>query len=237
MIVLEDVSKKYNDQIALKNIGFSSSKKEIISIIGPSGSGKSTLLRTIAGLEVPDEGNIYIDGTKASARGPNCQKIGMVFQNFQLFPHMNVIENLTYAPRKVLGMSAKEAKEKAKSYLKTFGLSAKIKAMPAELSGGQKQRVSIIRALMMNPEIILFDEPTSALDPEKVKDVADVIKSLKKDMLIIVITHHVALAKAISDRIIFMAEGQILGDQDAALFFKKPKSHRARLFLEKVKDF
>jgi polar amino acid transport system ATP-binding protein len=239
MIRIKNIAKKYGDQIALKDINFSSAKGNIISVIGPSGSGKSTLLRIIAGLEKADEGNLYIDDEKVTKRNlKKCRKkIGMVFQNFHLFPHMNVIENLTYAPKKVLGMNSKEAKDKAKDYLKQFGLSAKIKAMPNGLSGGQKQRVSIIRSLMMNPEIILFDEPTSALDPEKVRDVAELIKSLKQNMLVIVVTHHIALAKAVSDRIIFMAEGQILGDQESDSFFAKPKSHRARLFLEKVEDF
>lgn len=239
MMKLENIAKKFGEQVALKDINFSGKKGQIVSVIGPSGSGKSTLLRIIAGLEKQDEGTLRIDGEKATKRNAKKfrRKIGMVFQGFHLFPHMNVLDNLIYAPCKVLKTKRKEAKEEAKNYLKKFGLSSKLYSMPGDLSGGQKQRVAIIRALMMKPEIMLFDEPTSALDPEKVRDVAEAIKSLKKDMLVIVITHHVALAKAISDRIVFMAEGQILGDQDSEGFFKKPKSHRARLFLEKVEDF
>lgn len=235
MIILDNISKKFDDNQVLKDINLDVKKDSgIISILGPSGSGKSTLLRIIAGLEKPNSGTINIDNDTSRKK---THKIGMVFQNFHLFPHMDVLDNIIYAPVKVLKMKRKDAKEKAKEYLQKFSLSSKIKSMPNELSGGQKQRISIIRALMMNPEILLFDEPTSALDPEKVRDVAEIIKSLKGDMLVIVITHHVALARAISDRVIFMAEGQILGDQEASGFFKKPKSQRARLFLEKVEDF
>ncbi|MEY3197290.1 MAG: Glutamine transport ATP-binding protein GlnQ [Pseudomonadota bacterium] len=239
MIEIEELSKKYSGHYAVKNVSFKILKKETVAIVGPSGSGKSTLLRCINQLELPSSGNIYIDGKKllpSSARSIRG-KIGMVFQHFNLFPHMNVLENLTYAPMSVKGMNQEKAKTKAIEFLQRFNLNHKSHFMPHNLSGGQKQRVAIARALMMQPEIILFDEPTSALDPEVIGDVADVIASLKHEMISIVVTHHIRFAKAIADRIIFMDQGQILCDQTNEEFFQKPKSQRARLFLEKVGEF
>lgn len=239
MIKIEGLSKKFGENTVIKNINFEAGKKEIISIVGPSGSGKSTLIRCINRLEEPNTGSVHIEGDKLDRRSIKKirKKIGMVFQHFNLFPHMNVLENLIYAPTHVLKMKKKEAQIKAKDLLKRFSLSNKANAMPSSLSGGQKQRIAIIRAIMMEPEIILFDEPTSALDPEIIGDVVKEIKALKKNMTIIVVTHHLRFAKDISDRIIFMDQGQILCDQKKSEFFKNPKSHRARLFLEKVGDY
>jgi len=160
----------------------------------------------------------------------------MVFQQFHLFPHMNVLDNLTYGPINVIKLSKKKSEEKAILLLKQFGILEKIYSDPTDLSGGQKQRVAIVRALMMDPEVMLFDEPTSALDPEVVKDVIEIIAQLKNQMTMIVITHHIKFAKIIADRIVFMDKGKILADQPADSFFNKPSSHRARLFLENVGD-
>jgi len=239
MIVVENLSKKYSGQYAIKNVGFQLSKKEILAIVGPSGSGKTTVLRCINRLEEPTAGNVYIDGKKITAKSSNKLrlKVGMVFQHFNLFPHMNVMENLIYTPCKVLGMGENAAKQKAKELLEKFSIVGKANFMPGDLSGGQKQRVAIARALMMNPEIMLFDEPTSALDPEVIQDVVDAIIMLKSEMTIIIVTHHIRFAKAVADRIIFMDQGQVLCDQNNEEFFKKPKSHRARLFLDKVGEF
>lgn len=239
MIRIESLSKKYNKEYALKNASFTLDKNVSLAIIGPSGSGKSTLLRLINYLEEPTSGHVYINDTKLTLKNRTnlCLKIGMVFQQCHLFPHMNVLENLTYAPRNILKMGQIKAIEKAMGLLEHFNLVSKAQAMPGSLSGGQKQRIAIARALMMDPEMLLFDEPTSALDPEVIKDVAAIINELKKDMTIITVTHHLRFAHAIADRIIFMDEGQLLCDQNTKDFFDKPKSHRAKLFMENVGDF
>jgi polar amino acid transport system ATP-binding protein len=238
MISLEKLSKKYGKSYAIKDITASFDGYSVTSIIGASGSGKSTLLRCINGLEEPTGGQVYVNGTKLTAKNKRKLrlKIGMVFQNFNLFPHMDVEQNLTYSPVNVLGMKLGEAKAKAVELLDKFGLKEKLHNKPANLSGGQKQRVAICRALMMNPEVMLFDEPTSALDPEVIKEVIEAISLLKTQMTMIVVTHHIKFAKAISDRIIFMDKGLVLCDQNIDDFFEKPKSHRARLFLENVGD-
>lgn len=238
MIVLENVSKKFDDYEAISSINLVFDKRETVVVLGSSGSGKSTLLRCINHLETPTTGSVLIDGKKLTKRnrGKLCFKIGMVFQQFNLFPHMTVLENLVYGPINVIKAKKKETEEKAKNLLKQFGVLKKAKAYPADLSGGQKQRVAIARALMMDPEIMLFDEPTSALDPEVVKDIIEIISQLKDQMTMIVITHHIKFAKVIADRIIFMDHGKILADQPANEFFQKPKSHRARLFLDNVGD-
>lgn len=238
MIVLENVSKQFNDYIAIKDVNLTFDKRETVVILGSSGSGKSTLIRCINNLENPTSGSVLIDGTKLTRRNRSklCFKIGMVFQQFNLFPHMNVVENLIYGPCNVLGMKKDVAIEKANNLLKQFSIFKKRLAMPQKLSGGQKQRVAICRALMMDPEVMLFDEPTSALDPEVIKDIIEIISELKNHMTMIVITHHIKFAKIIADRIIFMDHGQTLSDQAAEEFFTKPNSHRARLFLENVGD-
>jgi len=238
MVVLDNISKKYSSVFAVKQASLHFGKKETTSIIGPSGSGKSTLLRIMNNLEIPTSGHVLINGKKLTPKNSRklCIKIGMVFQGFNLFPHLNVQNNLTYAPINVLKMKPSEANLKAEKLLTQFGLPQKILSFPVNLSGGQKQRVAICRALMMDPEIMLFDEPTSALDPENIKDIIEIISKLKEQTTMIVVTHHIKFAKAISDRIIFMDHGQVLADQPAIEFFTKPKSHRARLFLENIGD-
>lgn len=236
MILLEKISKKYHKNYAIKDINLGFNTIETTAIIGSSGSGKSTLLRCINRLEEPTSGRIFIGGEKLTARNRRklCLKIGMVFQNFNLFPHLNVQENLIYGPVKVLKINRFQAAELAQNTLDKFGLTDKLLAMPSDLSGGQKQRVAICRALMMNPEIILFDEPTSALDPEVIKDIIAAISLLKTQITMIIVTHHIRFAKAIADRIIFMDKGLVLADQPTVEFFNKPKSHRARLFLDNI---
>jgi polar amino acid transport system ATP-binding protein len=238
MIVLEKITKKFTDNIAIKNINLTFDKRETTVIIGPSGSGKSTLLRCINNLENPTSGSVTINGKKLNKRNRSklCFKIGMVFQQFNLFPHMSVLENLTYGPLNVLHSNKIDAGEKARKLLDKFGIVEKVDTLPAKLSGGQKQRVAICRALMMDPETMLFDEPTSALDPEIVKDIIEIINDLKQQMQMIVITHHIKFAKIIADRIIFMDKGLVLADQPADEFFTKPASHRAKLFLANVGD-
>lgn len=238
MIQLENVSKKFGNNYGIKDVSLTFDKRETVVIIGSSGSGKSTLLRCINNLENPTKGAVLIDGKKLTRRnrGKLCFKIGMVFQQFNLFPHMSVMENLIYGPCHVQNMKKADAIEKAIALLKQFGISNKATASPLRLSGGQKQRVAICRALMMDPELMLFDEPTSALDPEVVKDIIEIIGVLKEQMTMIVITHHIKFARVIADRIIFMDNGRVLADQPAKEFFTKPKSHRARLFLENVGD-
>ena len=238
MIIFDKISKNYDKISAIKDINLEFKKKETTAIIGSSGSGKSTLLRIINGLEIPTTGNLIINGKKLTVRNRRkiCLKIGMVFQGFNLFPHFSVRENLIYAPINVLGMKLELATAKAKELLQQFGLTQKSTSFPVNLSGGQKQRVAICRALMMEPEIMLFDEPTSALDPENIKDIIEIISLLKNQMTMIVVTRHLKFAKAIADKIIFMYHGQVLADQSASEFFVKPKSHRARLFLENIGD-
>jgi polar amino acid transport system ATP-binding protein len=238
MIALHKISKKYDEFYAIKNISLEFKEREIIAIIGPSGSGKTTLLKCINHIETPTGGYISINDQKITSRNRAklCSKIGMVFQNFNLFPHMDILANLTYSPIKIYKMGATEANKKASDLLVKFGLSDKLNYKPAALSGGQKQRVAIARALMLDPEVMLFDEPTSALDPEVIKDVIEIIKSLKDQMSTIIVTHHVKFAKAVATRVIFMDRGQILADQPKEAFFNKPTSHRARLFLENIGD-
>lgn len=238
MIILDKVSRNYGKTYAVRDISLEFKTKETIAIIGSSGSGKSTLLRIINALEVPTSGHVLIDDKKLTQKNKRklCLKIGMVFQAFNLFPHLNVQDNLIYAPVNILGMKQMAAIAKAEKLLEQFGLKQRITAFPVNLSGGQKQRVAICRALMMDPEIMLFDEPTSALDPENIKDIIEIISLFKSQMTMIVVTHHIKFAKAIADRIIFMDHGQVLADQPAVEFFEKPKSHRARLFLENIGD-
>lgn len=238
MIELQNITKKYNDHYALNDVSLKFNKQETVAIIGSSGSGKSTLLRCINHLEVPDSGKVIINGIVLTSN--NAHKLsltlGMVFQNFNLFPHMSVEKNLIYAPVNVLKQNSIEAKAKAKEILSRFNLQNKLFEKPANLSGGQKQRIAICRALMMSPETILLDEPTSALDPEVIKDIIDVIIELKHDVTMLVVTHHLKFAEKIADRIIFMDKGKVLSDQEKKEFFVKPKSHRARLFLENIGD-
>ncbi|RYE06266.1 MAG: amino acid ABC transporter ATP-binding protein [Rickettsiaceae bacterium] len=238
MIRLKNITKKYNEHFALKNINLNIRANETTAIIGSSGSGKSTLLRCMTQLERQTSGHVYIEEEKLTTKNSDtlCRKIGMVFQNFNLFPHLNVLNNLIYAPAKVLNMNKYLAQEKAEKLLEQFSLKSKLSSFPSSLSGGQKQRVAICRALMMEPKVMLFDEPTSALDPEVIKDIVDAIHLLKKQMTMVIVTHHIKFAREVADNIIFIDHGLILADQQAADFFKKPSSHRARLFLSNIGD-
>lgn len=230
ILKIEDLKKKYKDKEVLKGINFSVKKGEVISIIGPSGGGKSTLLRCINLLETPTSGNIYFKDEKISATEKYRQQVGMVFQNFNLFNNLTVIENCILAPKKLLNLSDKEARDQAKRYLEKVGMLDFINARPKSLSGGQKQRVAIARALCMKPEILLFDEPTSALDPEMVSEVLKIIVSLAKEgMTMLVVTHEMSFSKNVSDRILFMQNGVIASDIKPS---EVEKNERVREFME-----
>lgn len=239
MINVENVSKAFGKLTVLKNISLEIKKGEIVAIIGPSGSGKSTLLRCMNLLENPTCGKICINNVDITEKHFDAmalrQKVGMVFQHFNLFPHMTVMENMIYAPVKVKKMPKKEAEAKARKLLQQVGLSEKAEVYPATLSGGQKQRVAIARTLAMDPEVILFDEPTSALDPEMVKEVLNVIKSLAgTGITMVLVTHEMGFAREVADRICFLDEGKLIEDAAPSVFFSNPKSDRAREFLDKV---
>lgn len=237
MIEIKNLHKQFNDKPVLVDINLSVPQGQVLTIIGPSGSGKSTLLRCINLLEQPNKGEIIID--KEVVSNSNVQKIrqkvGIVFQHFNLFPHMTVLQNITYAPKKILGLSETESKTRARDLLKLVGLTNFEKSLPSKLSGGQKQRVAIARTLAMHPEVILFDEPTSALDPEMVKEVLQVIESLAHTgITMIIVTHEMKFAEKVSDRILFIDHGKILEDTTPKKFFSSPKSSRAKEFLSKV---
>ena len=240
MISIKNISKSFDNIKILENINLEVSGGEIISIIGPSGSGKSTLLRCIIGLEKADSGEVYYERQlmnlkdKASYQEVRSH-MGFVFQHFNLFPNMTVLENCTLALKEVLHKKDDEANKIAMQYLEKVGLLNKAESYPNKLSGGQKQRVAIARALCMNPEIMLFDEPTSALDPEMIKEVLEVIKELKNQgMTMIIVTHEMNFAKNISNRIIFIEDGHIIEENNSLEFFNNPKTQRAKLFLDKV---
>ena len=212
---------------------------EVVVVIGPSGSGKSTFLRSLNLLEVPTEGEIYVDGHNILAKGADInihrQKMGMVFQHFNLFPHMTILRNMTIAPMKLLGKSREEAETLAMELLEKVGLADRAGSYPSQLSGGQKQRVAIVRALCMQPDVMLFDEPTSALDPEMVGEVLEVMKSLAHDgMTMIVVTHEMGFAREVGSRVIFMADGRIIEEGAPDELFDNPKSDRLKTFLAKV---
>ena len=237
MFSVRNVTKQIGSNIILNKISIDIFEKEIIVILGPSGSGKTTLLRCIAGLDEFSSGEILIDDKIITKNNNNLlhKKIGMVFQNFNLFPHMKVIDNLIYSPVNSLKLDREFAIDKAKTLLNNFGISSIVDKLPKNISGGQKQRVAIIRALMMEPELLLMDEPTSALDPEIIKDFIEIIKLLKNSLSIIITSHHIEFAKSVADKIIFIDKGLKLGEQGVEDFFNKPKSHRARLFLNSMK--
>ena len=234
--------KKYykGDKIkALDGVDAVVSRGEVVVVIGPSGSGKSTFLRSLNLLEVPTEGEIYVDGHNILAKGADInihrQKMGMVFQHFNLFPHMTILRNMTIAPMKLLGKSRAEAEALAMELLEKVGLADRANSYPSQLSGGQKQRVAIVRALCMQPDVMLFDEPTSALDPEMVGEVLEVMKSLAHDgMTMIVVTHEMGFAREVGSRVIFMADGRIIEEGTPDELFDNPKSDRLKTFLAKV---
>ncbi|MCB5935207.1 MAG: amino acid ABC transporter ATP-binding protein [Caldibacillus thermoamylovorans] len=239
MIKVEQITKVFGKNPVLKNISTTIHQGEVVAIIGPSGSGKSTFLRCLNLLEKPTEGKIYIKDQEITNPKVNIlevrKHIGMVFQQFNLFPHMTVLENVTYAPQKVKKLAKGEVEKNAKDLLAKVGLSDKVDSYPSQLSGGQKQRVAIARALAMEPEIMLFDEPTSALDPEMVKEVLDVIKDLAETgMTMVIVTHEMNFAKEVADRVIFIDDGVILEDAEPHQFFNEPKSERAKDFLSKL---
>lgn len=240
MIRVEHLQKNFGQLHALKDVTLEVNKGEIVSLIGPSGSGKSTLLRCIHGLEKPDKGKIYMNAELMDPQNKEKYReqrnhMGFVFQHFNLFPHMTVLDNLNLAQTEVLGRSKEDATKKSLELLKRVGLQEKKDSYPNNLSGGQKQRVAIARALCMDPDMMLFDEPTSALDPEMIKEVLEVMKDLgKQGMTMIVVTHEMGFARKVGSRVVFLDHGEIIEDAPSEEFFSNPKSDRAKDFLSKV---
>jgi polar amino acid transport system ATP-binding protein len=234
-----DLVKSYGATEVLRGVSFSVAPNEVLAIIGPSGTGKSTLLRCINLLTVPDSGSIHVSGVEITAKHVNVDKvrqgIGMVFQEFNLFNHLNAVNNVSIALRKVLGMAAKEADEKARWELARVGLSDKASHFPAQLSGGQKQRVAIARALAMDPQVMLFDEATSALDPELIGEVLAVMRKLATEgMTMIVVTHEMDFARDVAERVMFMERGVIVEEGTPAQVFRNAQHQRTRDFLARV---
>lgn len=238
MIKVENLKKSFKEKEVLKGIDLEINKGDILAIIGPSGSGKSTLLRTINKLEKKTSGNIYFENKNIDELDVNKlrEKVGMVFQQFNLFSNMTIMENLLAAPLNTKKMKKDDAEEKALELLEKIGLTEKKNSYPKELSGGQKQRIAIIRALMMEPDLILFDEPTSALDPEMVKDVLDLMKDLANEgMTMAIVSHEMEFAKQVSNKIIIMDDGEIVEESNNPKeFFENPKEERSKEFLSKV---
>lgn len=238
MIKLDNIVKNFGDVHVLKNVSLTVEEGEKLVVIGPSGSGKSTLIRCMNYLEEPTSGKVTVDECDLSLKKELAkvrQSTAMVFQQFNLYPHMTVLENLTLAPIKLQNVSKKDAEESGLKYLEKVGLEEKANAYPSQLSGGQQQRVAIARALNMHPKIMLFDEPTSALDPEMIQEVLDVLVGLSKENItMVVVTHEMGFAKQVADRIVFMDGGQIIEEGSPDEFFSNPKNERARSFLNKV---
>lgn len=239
LIQVEDLKKSFGSVEVLKGINTEIRKGEVVVVIGPSGSGKSTFLRCLNRLEEPTGGHIYFEGTDVLDKSVNInqhrQKMGMVFQQFNLFPHMTILRNMTLAPMKLKGMSREDAEKKALSLLERVGLADRASAYPNQLSGGQKQRIAIVRALCMDPDVMLFDEPTSALDPEMVGEVLEVMKELAESgMTMVCVTHEMGFAREVADRVIFIDEGVIMEEGNPQEFFSHPKSPRLQDFLSKV---
>ena len=237
ILQLKNISKKFDQHLVLDDISFNIKAGEVIALIGPSGGGKSTILRSINFLEEIDQGEILFNDISLNKENMNIYrpKIGMVFQHFNLFPHMSVLDNMIFAPCKVLGISITKAKKTAMALLDKVGLSDKAHQAPNSLSGGQKQRIAIARSLCMNPDILLLDEPTSALDPEMVQDVLAVIKSfVHTGITIIMATHEMNFAKNFADKIIFLSDGKIVEETAPDKFFNEPKTQRAKDFLSKI---
>ena len=240
LIQVKDLVKTFDSRIhALDHVRMDIHKGDVVVIVGPSGSGKSTFLRSLNLLEEPSSGEVIFEGVNIAGRGVNIdhhrQKMGMVFQHFNLFPHLTILQNMTLAPMKVKKVPQKEAEEKALALLDRVGLRDRAHAYPIQLSGGQKQRVAIVRALCMEPEVMLFDEPTSALDPEMVGEVLEVMKSLAREgMTMVVVTHEMGFAREVGTRVVFMDTGKIVEEAPPEEFFQNPKSDRLKDFLAKV---
>jgi polar amino acid transport system ATP-binding protein len=247
IIKVEELSKSFGTLEVLKNISFSVRRGEVVAIIGPSGSGKSTLLRCVTHLETVDSGSISISGRDMVKNGvyapPDslraiCLKVGLVFQNFNLFPHFSVERNITEAQVHVLRRKKGDAAERARSLLEKMGLSGKARSYPFELSGGQQQRVSIARALALDPELLFFDEPTSALDPELTADILKVIRNLAAEkMTMVIVTHEIPFAREVADRVLFMDGGSFIEEGPAAELIDKPQLERTRAFLSRLSRF
>jgi polar amino acid transport system ATP-binding protein len=239
LIQVQNLGKKFGDMEVLKDISVDIYKGDVVCVIGPSGSGKSTFLRCLNRLEEPSGGHILFEGTdivdKKTDIDKHRQKMGMVFQQFNLFPHMTILKNLTLAPIKLQGKSIKDAEEQALKLLDKVGLKDRANAYPNQLSGGQKQRIAIVRALCMNPDVMLFDEPTSALDPEMVGEVLNVMRELAEEkMTMVVVTHEMGFAREVATRVMFMDGGYFLEENEPVKFFENPKNDRLKLFLSKV---
>lgn len=240
LIRVEDVHKVFGGSLhALNGVTTEIRKGEVVVVVGPSGSGKSTFLRSLNLLEIPTKGHIYFEGVDITDKKINIdkhrQKMGMVFQHFNLFPHKTILENITLAPIKLLHKSKEEAEKQAMDLLKLVGLDAKANSYPSQLSGGQKQRIAIVRSLAMEPDVMLFDEPTSALDPEMVGEVLDLMRQLAREgMTMVVVTHEMGFAREVGTRVIFMDRGQIKEEAEPEEFFTNPKEPRLREFLSKV---
>lgn len=239
LLSIEHLKKSYDDNLILDDINLEVHQGEVIVLVGPSGCGKSTMLRCINALEPIQGGEIKLNGEKIDPKNKNIaelrQKIGMVFQSYELFPHLTVLDNILLAPMKVQKRKKEEAEKEAMALLERVGLAEKAKSYPRQLSGGQKQRVAIIRSMAMNPDVILFDEPTSALDPEMVGEVLNVMRDLAKEhMTMVVVTHEMGFAREVSDRVIFMAEGKIVEEGTPEEIFTAPKTERLQTFLSKV---
>lgn len=239
LVVVSDVQKHYGQFQALKDIDLTVDRGEVVVVIGPSGSGKSTLCRTINRLETITSGSITIDGKELPKEGKGLAElradVGMVFQSFNLFAHLTILENVTLGPIKVRKMKKADAEKEARALLERVGVGHQADKLPAQLSGGQQQRVAIARALAMKPKVMLFDEPTSALDPEMINEVLDVMVGLAKDgMTMIVVTHEMGFARKAANRVVFMADGQIVEQAAPEQFFTQPESDRAKDFLSKL---
>lgn len=240
LIEIKNLKKSYGDHVVLDGINTTIKKGEVIAIVGPSGCGKSTFLRSLNKLERPEAGEVIFEGTDILDKKTNVnkvrQKIGMVFQQFNLFPNKTVLQNIMLAPMKLKGVSAEDSKNRAMELLKRVGLLEKAEAYPDSLSGGQKQRIAIARTMAMNPDVILFDEPTSALDPEMVGEVLEIMRELARDgMTMIVVTHEMGFARDVASRVIFIDQGNIREDSAPEEFFENPKNERLREFLSKVR--
>lgn len=239
LIKVENLHKVFGKLHALNGVSEEIRKGEVVVVVGPSGSGKSTFLRSLNLLEVPSEGHVYFEGVDITDKHVDIdkhrQKMGMVFQHFNLFPHKTIMQNITLAPIKLLGKSKEEAEKQAMELLEMVGLEEKANSYPSQLSGGQKQRIAIVRSLAMNPDVMLFDEPTSALDPEMVGEVLELMKKLARDgMTMVVVTHEMGFAREVASRVIFMDEGQIREQAAPEEFFSHPKDPRLQEFLSKV---